>query len=49
MMQRMVIRLRSENLDDIHSDLGVKIHGYIMSIIDSDYENYIQKHSILFN
>ena len=25
MMQRMVIRLRSENLDDIHSDLGVKI------------------------
>lgn len=37
MMQRMVIRLRSENLDDIHSDLGVKIHGYIMSIIDSDY------------
>lgn len=33
----MVIRLRSENLDDIHSDLGVKIHGYIMSIIDSDY------------
>lgn len=46
MIQRMVMRLKSENLEEIYSDLGVKIHGYIMSIIDSNYAEKLHTDAI---
>jgi len=41
MLNQLDIYLRSADISPLHSDLGIKIHGFIMSKINTTYANFL--------